>query len=56
MVRQDGDTIIRRWDGDAPVELHLVIGGSHEWFARGEYDASQKIADFFAATEKGRSR
>jgi polyhydroxybutyrate depolymerase len=44
-VRQAGNVTIRRWDGDAPVELHLVIGGGHEWFPR----AGQTIADFFAA-------
>jgi len=51
-VRQEGNVTIRRWDGDAPVELHLVIGGGHEWFA----GASQTIADFFAAnpTRAGR--
>jgi len=31
-VRQEGNVTIRRWDGDAPVELHLVIGGGHEWY------------------------
>jgi polyhydroxybutyrate depolymerase len=43
-VRQEGATTIRRWEGDAPVELRLVVGGSHEWFA----GASAAIADFFA--------
>lgn len=50
-VRQEGDVTIRRWNGAAPVELHLIIGGGHEWFARPEYDASQAIADFFAANQ-----
>lgn len=45
-VRQQGDVTIRRWDGDAPVELRLVVGGGHEWFA----GAGTAIADFFAAT------
>lgn len=53
-VRQEGDVTIRRWNGAAPVELHLIISGGHEWFARREYDASQAIADFFAATNPSR--
>jgi polyhydroxybutyrate depolymerase len=44
-VKQEGHVTIRRWDGDAPVELRLVIGGGHEWFP----GASEAIADFFAA-------
>jgi polyhydroxybutyrate depolymerase len=44
-VRQEGNVTIRRWDGDAPVELRLVVGGGHEWFD----GASQAIGDFFAA-------
>jgi len=44
-VRQEGNVAIRRWNGDAPVELRLVIGGGHEWFP----GAGETIADFFAA-------
>lgn len=53
-LRQEGDITIRRWDGAARVELHLITGGGHEWFARHEYDASQAIADFFATTGTSR--
>jgi len=44
-VRQEGNVTIRRWNGDAPVELRLVIGGGHQWFP----GAGETIADFFAA-------
>lgn len=47
-VKQEGNVTIRRWDGDAPVELRLVIGGGHEWFA----GTSETIADFFAANPR----
>ena len=50
-VRQEGEVTIRRWDGIAPVELHLVIGGGHEWFA----GTSAAIADFFAANPRRRT-
>jgi len=43
-VRQEGDVTVRRWEGDAPVELRLVVGGGHEWFP----GAGTAIADFFA--------
>jgi polyhydroxybutyrate depolymerase len=48
-VQQIGTTTIRRWDGDAPVELRLEVGGGHEWFRW----AGRAISDFFAANPKG---